>query len=149
MVSVIRIGGNVTNYSGRFTLNLGLPDDPGQPLSSTTPVPDVNLDGPPREVKLAVSTVLPKRLIEKAFTMLSVDDSPTVYAPMQSYPPTKITKSTPSPQYPPSSYKVATTPLPPNKIVQTTVTVPVTWTFSQEQNPVNELFLRPFSSLTK
>jgi hypothetical protein len=138
MVSVIRIGGNVTNYSSRFKLDLGLPNSAVQPLPSMTPVPDVGLDGPPREVNRAVSTRLPKRLNGEAFKLAIGNGNPTVYAPMQSYPPTKITKSIPTPQYPPSSYIIATAPLPPNKIIQTTVTRPVTWSFSQEENSVSK-----------
>lgn len=59
----------------------------------------------------------------------------TKYAAMQTHPPTKITKKTKTPLYPTSPYTLATTFLG-RPTIQTTVMEPVTWSFSQRENPV-------------
>jgi hypothetical protein len=59
----------------------------------------------------------------------------TRYAPMQTYPPSKITKKTKTPLNPKSPWNVATTYLA-QPTVLTTVTMPVTWSFSQAEHTV-------------
>jgi hypothetical protein len=147
MVSKIRTGGIVINYSGRFSISRGLSFKIIPSSSSTA----MKLERPERELHLPrLPEALPhtdelqRRQAGESFTVLfSLQFGPTIYAPMQSCPPTKITKQTPTPQYPPSKVAIATTPLPPNKSIQTTVTKAITWSFSQMENPVSVTLLFP------
>lgn len=63
---------------------------------------------------------------------------PTKYAPMQSVPPTKITKGgNPTPLYPTSAFTIATTWLLPNPSIKTTTTQQQTASFDSIENPVS------------
>jgi hypothetical protein len=89
--------------------------------------------GPSRVVAVAAPAIN-----SDAFNIpYSMQTGPIIYAPMMSYPGTKITKSKKTPLYPSSAYVLATTYLPPNPTIQKTVTQPVTWAFSQRENPVS------------
>jgi hypothetical protein len=137
MHSVIREGGTVTNYSPRFSLLFGS----AARHSAIKHLPKENLNGPPRKLKLPVSSKhieLRKRQNGDPYDVpWSLQRGETRYAPMQSYPPTKITRSKPTPPYPPSKFVLATTPLPPNKIIHTTMTQVITWSFTQQENQVS------------
>jgi Yeast cell wall synthesis protein KRE9/KNH1 len=134
MQSTIREGGTVTNYSPRFRL-LSV-SSLSQPAQSN--LPHGNFQGPPRELDLPAENMHFKRQSDPYTIPWSLQVGPTRYAPMQSHPPTKITKTQPTPQYPPSKIVLATTPLPPNKSIKTTVTQGMTWRVTQQENQVSK-----------
>ena len=93
-----------------------------------------NLDGPPRQLNMPPPDLGVNGLYGVPYSMQS---GPIRYAPMQTYPPTKITKTATKPLFPPSPFSIATTYLPPNTEIQKTATQSRTWSFSQRENPVS------------
>jgi Yeast cell wall synthesis protein KRE9/KNH1 len=138
MQSTIHQGGRVINYSPHFYIAHEAVVSPTETQSKAN-THDLRLKGLPRELELPSTNIkaeLRKRDGDPFTVPLSLQFGPTIYAPMQSYPPTKITKMSPTPQYPRSSFVLASTPLLPNKNIQTTMTQGITWAFSQIENQV-------------
>jgi Ser-Thr-rich glycosyl-phosphatidyl-inositol-anchored membrane family/Yeast cell wall synthesis protein KRE9/KNH1 len=132
IVSVDVNGGTVTNYSPRFTLTGmtgAFPQNVIQGLQTVT-----GTNGPPTQNN--VGDAASNNGATGAFALAwSMQTGLTKYASMQPYPPTKITKKTKTPLFPTSPYTIATTIMAPPTIL-TTATLPVTWSFSQMENPV-------------
>lgn len=134
MISVATTGGTITNFSPRFSMTGMTGVFPAAALTGLKSV--TGTDGPARINALAGSqpgaATGPAGAFEIPFKMQT---GLTRYAPMQTHPPTKITKKTKTPLNPTSPYTVATTMLP-IATIQTTVTQPLTWSFSQAEHTV-------------
>jgi Yeast cell wall synthesis protein KRE9/KNH1 len=131
-MSVATKGGTVTNYSGRFTISGMTGVFPAAVLSGMKTVS--TLDGPTRVAVSAAATPVGAAGFDVPYSMQT---GPIMYAPMQSYPGTAITnQGKPKPLYPTSPYTLATTFLPPNAVIQKTITEPITWSFSHVENTV-------------
>ena len=131
IISVSKNGGTVTNYSPRFTLSGMSGVFPAAVVTGMKTV--TGTTGPSREVTVAAPAAGDGAFNEP----YAMQSGPIIYAPMLSYPGTKVTKSKKTPLYPTSAYVLATTYLPANPAIQTTVTQPVTWAFTQRENPVS------------
>jgi hypothetical protein len=133
MISVATTGGTITNYSPRFSLAGMTGVFPAQALTGLQSV--TGTDGP-NSVNAIAGAQGPAVAVTGAFDVpFDQQTGLTRYAAMQSYPPTKITKKSKTPLNPKSAWTVATAHLP-NPTVQTTVTQPVTWSFSQAEHTV-------------
>ncbi|KAI9733723.1 MAG: hypothetical protein M1818_007137 [Claussenomyces sp. TS43310] len=133
--SVATAGGNIINYSSRFTIS-GM-------TGSFTPAVTASLatvsgtEGPPAVNQLAAAGAATSA---EAVGTAGLFGTPytaqvglTRYASMQPLPPTKITASNTAPQYPTSPFTIATTFLPIPSIV-TTITQQATYSFSSRPN---------------
>lgn len=115
-------GGTVINYSNRFTVS---------GLTGTTPpnvikAVDGSTKGPPTQNNMAnaANPQVPADGVVPADGDYGVSynkQSGTIrYAPMQPFPPTKITKKgKPTPLYPTSAYTIATAKMPPPTVIST------------------------------
>lgn len=132
MISVAAEGGQVINYSDRFTLT-GMTGTTAATYADAVPA---GTKGPPTDngvsngdtttgVPAAGDTGVPYNL----------QSGLTKYAPMQPIPPTKITKKQFSPLFPTSAYTIATAFLP-NPSILTTVTASQTFSASSMENTV-------------
>jgi hypothetical protein len=128
MISVVESGGTVTNFSPRFSLSGMTGTFPANVLAGINSVSGTA--GPAKTVATAGDKVDPAGFGEP----YSQQTGPIIYAPMQSFPGTKITKAKPTPRYPTSAYTIATTYLPANNAIQKTVTQAVTLMYSQMEN---------------
>ena len=133
MVSVDATGGQVINYSSRFTLSGMTGAFPQNVLTGMESV--TGNAGPP--TKNQVGAANPVAGAAEFALPWSMQTGLTKYASMQPYPPTKIVAKTKTPLFPTSPYTIATAFMP-HATIETTVTQPVTWTFSQEENQVCE-----------
>ncbi|QDS69771.1 hypothetical protein FKW77_010287 [Venturia effusa] len=135
MISVASTGGTVTNYSPRFSLSGMTGTFPANVQLGAKGVSGAS--GPPSDNQIAgAGGAVPAGGVAESFSLPFAEQTgPIRYAPMQKYPPTKITAKTKTPLYATSPYTVATTYLP---ILQgvTTQTGSVTWSFSQYENTV-------------
>jgi hypothetical protein len=137
IISVVASGGTVTNFSPRFSMSGmtgSFPDNVIAGLKSVT-----GTTGPASQV----DTTGDKIDAASFGVPYSMQTGPIIYAPMQTYPGTKITKSKPTPLYPTSAYTIATTFLPANVAIQSTATQAITWAFSQQENPVGVIISFP------
>jgi hypothetical protein len=136
MISVASTGGTVTNYSPRFSLTGMTGVFPANVMAGAKAV--TGTDGPPSVNALAgaqaPTAAVSGGLFEVPFYQ---QEGLTRYAPMQTYPATKITKKTKTPLNPKSPWNVATTYLA-IPTIQTTVTQQVTWSFSQAEHTVRD-----------
>ena len=131
MVSQSTTGGTVTNYSPRFSLSDMTGVFPQNVITGMQSV--TGTEGPPTQNDEGSS---PSSGATGSFALpWDMQTGLTKYAAMQPYPPTKITAKTRTPLFPSSPYTVATT-LMGHPTILTTVTQPVTWAFSQKENPV-------------
>ncbi|KAF2431354.1 beta-1,6-glucan boisynthesis protein-like protein [Tothia fuscella] len=134
MISVGTTGGTVTNYSPRFSMTDMTGSFPAAVVQSLKTI--TGTDGPASVNAIAGAQPNIPAGAAGAFTQpFRLQTGPIRYAPMQTHPPTKITKKNKTPLNPTSPYKVATTFLPLGKI-QTTITQSITWTFSQAEHTV-------------
>ena len=135
MISYISSGGTVTSYSSRFTLSGMTGAFPAAIQSALSSI--AGTTGPPRSRDPARgrggSAVSAAQAMDVA---PALQGGPTVYESMQPLPPTSITRTSRSAQYPTSPYWLATTFLPPNSDVSRTVVQSGTWSFAQRENPV-------------
>ncbi|KAF2673132.1 hypothetical protein BT63DRAFT_147000 [Microthyrium microscopicum] len=133
MISVLATGGTVTNFSPRFTLTGMTGIFPPAIVSGLATVGG-GVAGPPRQVAtvLPAAAAGPNGLYGIPF---HEQTGPIIYAPMQTYPGTKITKTKMTPLNPPSKVVIAKSPMKPNTFIQKTVTQAKTWSFSQRANP--------------
>jgi len=138
MVSTVQSGGTIVNYSSRFTLT-GMTGSFVPAVFVGMQDVGANINGPSKQFVLG-QDLNNQHLFDPWDIPLDQQTGPIVYAPMQSYPLTKITKSTPTPQYPPSPYSIATTMMPPNPSVSKTMTQAITWSFPQRENPVCAIY---------
>jgi hypothetical protein len=131
IVSQSTSGGTVTNYSPRFSLSGMTGTFPQNVITGMQSV--TGTGGPPTENDVGNS---PSNGATGSFALpWAMQTGLTKYAAMQPYPPSKITAKTKMPLFPSSPYTVATTLLGPPTIL-TTITQPVTWGYSQKENPV-------------
>lgn len=145
MISVVSDGGTVITYSPRFGL---------AGMTGVTPAAQI-------AAAAAVGTAVPAAVPpaadgDGAATGTTAGEGMfgipyqsqtglTKYAPMQALPPTKITAKTYTPLYPTSALSIATTWLPIASLL-TTMTQPVTYSFSSMENTVCQpfqLYLHP------
>lgn len=135
MISVASQGGTVTTYSDRFSLT---------GMTGTTPQNFV-------DAATAAGTKVPEMVDGTANdaaanpaagaagdpdTPYSLQSGVIRYAPMQSVPPTKITKKDTKPLYPTSSYKIATAFLP-TPVPTKTITASQTFSADSMENTVS------------
>lgn len=131
MVSQDTSGGTVTNYSPRFSLSDMTGTFPQNVITGMQSV--TGTEGPPTQND--VGSPAPASATGSFALPWSMQTGLTKYAAMQSFPPTEITAKTKTPLFPSSPYTIATTLMGPPTIL-TTVTQAVTWSFSQQENPV-------------
>jgi len=129
---------SVINYSKRFTLTQMTGTFSSRVKTGILSVSDT--DGP--AIKEDDGREELRKRQKDMFTVPYEDQLTglTRYAPMAKQPGTTITAKTPKPQYPTSSYVVATTFLPKPTIV-TTLTAPQTFSTSSIENTVCTTFL--------
>lgn len=131
IVSQSATGGTVTNYSPRFSLSGMTGTFPQNVIIGMQSV--TGTEGPPTQNDEGSS---PSNGATGSFALpWDMQTGLTKYAAMQPYPPTKITAKTRTPLFPSSPYTIATT-LMGHPTILTTMTQPVTWGFSQKENPV-------------
>lgn len=136
MISTLKAGGTVTNYSPRFTLSGMTGTFPDSVLTGMQTVTDTT--GPPRELVAAAAAPSVVPPANGPFNVpFAMQTGPIIYAPMMSIPPTKITKQVPTPQNPKSSVALAVSPLPINTVIQQTVTQSPSWSFTMRENPAS------------
>ncbi|MCJ1277317.1 hypothetical protein MMC21_005129 [Puttea exsequens] len=125
-------GGTVTNYSNRFSLS-GMTGT--FPPNVQAGIKDIDgTDGPETENNVNDNAAVPAAGADGPFKVpFTLQTGLTMYAPMQSKAGTKITKKNPTPLYPTSSARKATTYLPTPKQV-TTITASRTWTAAALEN---------------
>ena len=130
MISVAEQGGTVINYSDRFSISDMTGVFPANVLSGLKTVSGT--DGPPSKNNVGANNAATGAALgQDLYSVPFADQSgPLRYASMQKVPPTQITKKTMSPVNPTSPYTLATTFLPENTEIQSTVTAPVTWSYS-------------------
>jgi hypothetical protein len=133
MVSVVSTGGTVTNFSPRFSLSDMTGTFPPKVLQGANAVSGTS--GPAHRRIFARQAVVPDAAGGSFAIPWIQQTGPFRYAPMQKYPGTKITAQTKTPLNPTSPYTVATTYLPTPTVIST-VTMPITWTFSQVEHTV-------------
>lgn len=134
IISVDKSGGTVTNYSPRFTLTGMTGTFPANVITGLQSVSGTA--GPPTENDAGSAAAASSGGATGSFALpWSMQTGLTKYASMQPYPATKITMKTKTPLNPTSPYTIATTFMSPPTIL-TTSTQGVTWSFSQEENPV-------------
>jgi len=136
IISVASAGGTVTNYSPRFSLSGMTGVLPASALQGANAISGTS--GPAR-VNAVANAQDPAAAASSGATgsfavPFMMQTGPIKYAPMQTYPPTKITAKTKTPLNPTSPYTIATTYLP-APTIQSTMTQQVTWSFSQIENP--------------
>jgi Yeast cell wall synthesis protein KRE9/KNH1 len=139
MVSSLQSGGTIVNYSSRFTLS-GMIGTFAPAIFAGMQDVGANINGPSRQSFLG-QNLNNQHPFDPWNIPLGQQTGSIVYAPMQSYPPTKITKSLPTPQYPSSPYTIVTTMMPPNPSISKTMTQAITWSFQQMENPVCSQYL--------
>jgi hypothetical protein len=118
-------GGQVINYFSRFLLTGMMGSFPENAVTGLASVTDT--EGPPTQND--VGNAAGSGEMGNFAIAWSIQMGLTKYTAMQTHPPTKITKKTKTPLYPTSPYTLATTFLG-RPTIQTTVTEPVTWSFS-------------------
>lgn len=141
MISTATQGGQVFNYSPRFSLTGMTGVNPAdaaaavQQLGGSTKGPDtVNQVSNGQQAGGADGAAAAGGA---AFTVpYGMQTGLTKYAPMQPVPPTKITKKNPTPLNPTSAYKVATTWMSKPTIL-TTLTASQTFSVSSMENTVS------------
>jgi hypothetical protein len=132
MTSSISSGGTVTNYSPRFSIAGMTGTFPAPIQSALSSISSMN--GPLRSLHaVGGSDASAKQVMDVA---PALQGGPTLYESMQPLPPTRITRARATPQYSTSPYWIATTFLPPNSNMVTTVVQPGTWSFTPRENPV-------------
>lgn len=136
-------GGTVINYSDRFTLSGMTGTFPPNVVSGIAGV--TGTGGPPTENNIDNAAAVPTAGgAEGPYAVTyTAQTGLTKYAPMQGKPGTKITAMNPTPQYPTSSVRMATTILPtPSQV--TTQTLSATYSIPGQENTVlNPLFHYP------
>lgn len=134
MISVAAKGGTVINFSDRFSMADMTGVFPASVLSGLKSVSGT--DGPASVNNVnqnggaGADTGAAQQGGGLYATPFADQSGPLLYASMQKVPPTKITKKTMTPINPTSPFTLATTFLPPNTEIQSTVTAPVTWSYS-------------------
>ncbi|QIX01210.1 hypothetical protein AMS68_006727 [Peltaster fructicola] len=132
VTSSINGGGTVINYSNRFSLS-GLTGTAFTQFASAAANAAAAAPAPVvagQQAAAGATTAQQAAMFTQAYNQQT---GLTKYAPMQSIPPTQITKKQASPQNPTSAFVVATTFLAPPTIL-TTITNPQTFSVSSMEN---------------
>lgn len=144
MISVSEEGGQVINYSDRFTLTGMVGTFPAAVVSGLASV--TGTDGPAtdNEVSNAAGGASAAAAGGSYTVAYNLQTGLTKYAPMQPVPPTSITAKSATPLYPTSAYTVATTWMATPKVA-TTLTLSQTFSVSSVENTVrlNSCFCIP------
>lgn len=133
IISVAKEGGSVTNYSPRFSLSGMTGAFPPNVLAGAKAV--TGTDGPPTVNQVANNANAAPAAASDYAIPYTMQTGLTKFAPMQPIPPSKITKKSPTPQYPTSAVSLASTFLPTPKQV-TTMTMSQTFSVSSMENTV-------------
>ncbi|KAI5366489.1 hypothetical protein Slin14017_G041290 [Septoria linicola] len=132
MQSVAKEGGQVINYSSRFSIKGLTGTSPDTAIAGAKSV--TGTAGPDTQNQVANNAGAAVPADGDVFNMAYADQTgPTRYAPMQGIPPTKITAKNYTPLHPTSSFSIAKTFLPIAKI-QTTITQSQTFSVSSMEN---------------
>ncbi|KAF2489250.1 hypothetical protein BU16DRAFT_531577 [Lophium mytilinum] len=132
MISVATEGGQVINYSDRFSLTGMTGTFPDAYAAAAKAV--TGTDGPPTVNQVADGANPAQPVDPSAYNVpYTLQTGLTKFAPMQPVPPTKITKKNASPQYPTSAVTFAKTFLPTPKQV-TTQTMSQTFSVKSMEN---------------
>lgn len=132
MISVMKTGGRVTNYSNRFTLKGVTGVFPAAVITGLKSV--TTTDGPATQKD--TTEALPAPAEAGDFGVPYLEQTGIMkFAPMQKLPPTKITKKDMKPLYPTTSFQIARTWLPTPK-QRSTTTQSRTYKFSSMENTV-------------
>ncbi|OCL14200.1 beta-1,6-glucan boisynthesis protein-like protein [Glonium stellatum] len=131
IISVAKEGGTVTNYSPRFSLAGMTGTFPANVLAGAQAV--TGTDGPPTVNQVNNGNNAAPAAASDYAVPYTMQTGLTKYAPMQPVPPSKITKKSPTPQYPTSAVSLASTFLPTPKQV-TTMTMSQTFSVSSMEN---------------
>lgn len=137
MISVATGGGQVINYSNRFSIS-GMTGTAAATYKDAVPGGTDGPDGEDNAANNADSGAATSAAGTGDGVPYPLQTGLTKYAPMQPIPPTKITKKQYSPLYPTSAVTIATTWLPTPSIV-TTVTASQTFSVSSMENTVCHL----------
>ena len=140
MISVTKEGGTVTNFSPRFSLSGMTGTFPANVLAGAKAV--TGTDGPPTVNQVANNANAATAAASDYAIPYTMQTGLTKFAPMQPVPPSKITKISPTPQYPTSAVSLASTILPTPQQV-TTMTMSQTFSVSSMENTV--CFSPPFA----
>jgi len=132
MVSVATEGGQVINFSNRFSIS-GMVGTIDATFTNAVPGGTDGPDGEDNAANNADSGAATSTMGTGDGVPYPLQTGLTKYAPMQPIPPTKITKKQYSPLYPTSSVSIATTWLP-NPTIVTTVTASQTFSVSSMEN---------------
>lgn len=134
MISVSTEGGQVINYSDRFTLTGMTGTFPANVITGLASV--TGTAGPATDNQVSNGNPAASAAAGGAFTVAyHLQTGLTKYAPMQPVPPTKITAKKPTPLNPTSAYTIATTYMP-RASVLTTLTASQTFSVSSMENTV-------------
>ena len=146
MVSTSSAGGQVTNYSPRFSLSSMSGTLPATLIAAINALPAGTTTGP----ATSGSGLDPATPADGAaggsysnsyVVPYTMQTGPIRYAPMQPIPGTQITAQSASMAYPTSSVLVATTYLPPATQWQTTMTQSQTFSVASIENTVSSLMV--------
>ncbi|KAI6791722.1 hypothetical protein KC363_g8341 [Hortaea werneckii] len=132
MISVATEGGQVINYSNRFSIS-GMTGTAAATYKDAVPGGTDGPDGEDNAANNADSGAATSAMGTGDGVPYPLQTGLTKYAPMQPIPPTKITKKQYSPLYPTSAVTIATTWLP-NPTIVTTVTASQTFSVSSMEN---------------
>ncbi|EON66062.1 hypothetical protein W97_05305 [Coniosporium apollinis CBS 100218] len=132
MISVMKTGGRVTNYSNRFTLKGVTGVFPAAVITGLKSV--TTTDGPATQKDTAEALPAPAEAGDFGVPYLE-QTGIMKFAPMQKLPPTKISKKDMKPLFPSTSFQIARTWLPTPK-QKTTTTQSRTYKFSSMENTV-------------
>ena len=135
MISVSSEGGQVINYSDRFTLTGMTGTFPANVIAGISAVGG-STAGPPTQNNVNNAAPAAGGAAGGEFTVpYQLQTGLTKYAPMQPVPPTKITVKKFTPLHPTSAYTIAKTFMP-NPSIVTTLTASQTFSVSSMENTV-------------
>ena len=134
MMATATSGGQVINYSGRFTIS-GMTGSWSSTAAETAYKAISGTAGPPTQNQVNAGGAAGGAQGGDYTVSYEFQTGLTKYAPMQTQPGTKITAKNTSPLYPTSPWTVATTYLPePSQV--TTMTASATYTMTTIENTV-------------
>jgi len=142
MMSVATEGGQVINYSSRFSMTGMTGTTPPSAITAITALNGVT-DGPATVNQVSNGAAAGAGAAPEAGVWTvpyQLQTGLTKYAPMQPVPPTKITKKNATPLHPTSAYTIATTFMGPAKML-TTLTASQTFSVSSMENTVSSCSL--------
>ena len=147
IVSTSTTGGQVINYSARFSLSSMTGTLPATVIAAINALPAGTTTGPATSNSGLTDPATPAdgaaagTYSNSYVVPYTMQTGPIRYAPMQPVPGTQITAQSASMAYPTSSVSVATTYLPPATQWQTTMTQSQTFSVASIENTVSSLMV--------